>query len=145
FQGKMTGADGLNVPDGTYTFVFKLYTVSSGGSAAWTETDSLAVHDGIFQVNLGANTSLPGSVDFNTDNIFLGITFNSDPDGEMTPRVQLTASPYAFNADKLDGLDSSALVQLSPSGTQTGNIDISGNIAADGTLNVGGQLTVGTS
>jgi hypothetical protein len=130
FQGKMTNSNGTNVANGTYTFVFKLYTVSSAGTAVWTETDSLTVTDGIFQVNLGAVTTLPGSVDFNTDNIYLGITFNSDPAGEMTPRVQLTSSPYAFNADKLDGLDASALVQLSPGAAQTGNIAITGSLAA---------------
>jgi hypothetical protein len=127
FQGKVTNPNGTNVANGTYTFVFRLYTVSTAGSAIWTETDSLTVTDGIFQVNLGAVTALPGSVDFNSDNIYLGITFNSDPQGEMLPRIRFTASPYAFNADALDGLDSGAFVQLSPSGQQTGNINVSGS------------------
>ena len=105
FQGKVVNANGTNVANGSYTFVFRLYTVSSGGSNIWTDTETLTVTDGIFQYNLGSDTinaPLPGSVDFNTDNIYLGINFNSD--GEMTPRVQFTAAPYAMNAEKVGGL-----------------------------------------
>ncbi len=102
FQGKVVNSNGTNVADGSYTFNFKLYTVSSGGTATWTETKSLTVTDGIFQTNLGDTTALPGSVDFNSDNIYLGVEFNSD--GEMTPRVRFTAAPYAFNAEKVNGL-----------------------------------------
>ncbi len=130
FQGKMTDDQGLNVANGSYQFVFRLYTLASGGSATWTETVTLSVTDGIFQHNLGSVTALPGAVDFDTDNIFLGITFNSDPDGEMTPRIQLTATPYAFNADQLDGLDASDFVQISPSVAQAGNIAITGSVSA---------------
>ncbi|MBP9697665.1 MAG: hypothetical protein KBD65_00510 [Candidatus Moranbacteria bacterium] len=106
FQGKVVNDDGTNVANGNYDFVFKLYTVSSAGTAVWTETrtggNQVAVTDGIFQVNLGSVTTLPGSVDFNTDNIYLGIEFNSD--GEMSPRVHFTAAPYAMNAAKVGGL-----------------------------------------
>jgi hypothetical protein len=102
FQGKVVNSNGTNVTNGSYSFVFKMYTVSSGGSATWTETKSLTVTDGIFQTNLGDTTPLPGSVDFNSDNIYLGVEFNSD--GEMTPRVRFTAAPYAFNAEKVNGL-----------------------------------------
>lgn len=102
FQGKVVNANGTNVANGSYTFVFSLYTVSSGGTNIWTESKSVTVTDGIFQTNLGDTTALPGSVDFNTDNIYLGINFNAD--GEMSPRVRFTAAPYAFNAKKVGGL-----------------------------------------
>lgn len=106
FQGKIVNADGTNVANGNYDFVFKIYTVDSGGVAVWTESrtggDQVAVTDGIFSVDLGSVTALPGSVNFNTDNIYLGIEFNSD--GEMTPRTRFTAVPYALNAAKVSGL-----------------------------------------
>lgn len=102
FQGKVVNSDGTNVTNGSYTFVFRLYDVDTGGTHIWTESKSLTVTDGIFQTNLGDTTTLPGSVDFNTDNIYLGINFNSD--GEMSPRVRFTAAPYALNAAKVGGL-----------------------------------------
>lgn len=106
FQGKVVNANGTNVTNGNYDFVFSIYTVATAGTAVWTETrtaaNQVAVTDGIFRVSLGSITALPGSIDFNTDNIYLGINFNSD--GEMTPRVQFTAVPQAFNALKVAGL-----------------------------------------
>ncbi len=103
FQGKVVNkTTGTNVADGPYNFVFSMYTVSSGGVAIWTESKSVTVTNGIFQTNLGDGTALPGSVDFNTDTIYLGINYNSD--GEMLPRIRFTAVPYAFNAAKVAGL-----------------------------------------
>ena len=103
FQGKVVNkTDGTNVASGTYSFTFSLYTVESDGTSIWTETKDLSVTDGIFQTDLGDTTAIPGSVDFNTDNIYLGVVFNGDV--EMSPRVRFTAVPQAFNAEKVAGL-----------------------------------------
>lgn len=106
FQGKVVNANGTNVANGNYDFVFSIYTVATGGTAIWTETrtgaNQVSVTDGIFRISLGSITALSGSIDFNTDNIYLGINFNND--GAMTPRVQFTAIPQAFNALKVAGL-----------------------------------------
>lgn len=107
FQGKVVNSDGTNVPNGSYDFVFGIYSVASSGSPIWTETwnsgtSQVTVVDGVFRVELGTHTSLPGSVDFNTDNLWLGVNFNSD--GEMDPRIRFTAVPYAFNAKRVAGL-----------------------------------------
>lgn len=106
FQGKVVNADGTNVADGSYDVVFNLYTVSTAGSTAWTETwnsgsSQVAVVDGVFQVELGTHTSL-ASFDFNADTWYLGVEF--DGDGEMEPRIRLTAVPYAFNSKTVAGL-----------------------------------------
>lgn len=102
FQGKVVNADGTNVADGEYSFTFTLYDASSGGSTLWTETQgTVQVTAGIFRVSLGSVASL-SSVNFNSDNIYLGINFNSD--GEMTPRIRFASVPYAFNAQKVAGL-----------------------------------------
>lgn len=111
FQGKLTNTDGTNVTNGAYSIVFSMYTVASGGSAIWTETQpAVQVTDGIFQVNLGSVTALPGSVDFNSGSVFLGVKVGADP--EMAPRILFTASPYAFNSNNLGGLASTGFVQL---------------------------------
>lgn len=118
FQGKLTNPDGTNVTNGTYSFVFSIYSVASGGSAIWTETQSsVTVTDGIFRVSLGSVSSLPGSVDFNSNSIYLGIKVGAD--AEMSPRVQFTAAPYAFNSQRLGGLTSSSFVQIGSSAVQT--------------------------
>ncbi len=111
FQGKVVNTDGTNVTNGSYTFLFCLYTTGSpvtactsgaDNDAVWRESKSVTVTDGVFQTSLGDTTTLPGSVDFNTDNIYLGVNFNAN--GQMTPLIRFTAVPYAFNADKIHGL-----------------------------------------
>jgi len=106
FQGKVTNTDGTNVADNIspgYSFTFRIYDAASGGTLKWTETKNVHVTDGIFQTNLGdTNTTLGTAVDFNSDNIYLSIEFAGN--GEMNPRVQFTAAPYAMNAAKVGGL-----------------------------------------
>lgn len=102
FQGKVVNTDGTNVTNGSYSFTFTVYDASSGGTNLWTETKSITVTDGIFDTDLGSVTDLPGSIDFNSDTLYLAVNFNSD--GEMSPRIRLTAVPYAFNAEKVAGL-----------------------------------------
>ncbi len=114
---------------------FKIYSggdgVPGGGDETllWTEShlrnnsQGVTITDGIFQVNLGAITTLPGSVDFNNSTLWLSINLGSTnatctpfssctPDGEMNPMVRFTASPYSLNTDLLDGIDSTGFVQL---------------------------------
>jgi hypothetical protein len=128
FQGKLTNTDGTNVADNTYTVVFSIYSVSTGGSAVWTESKSVTVSGGLFQTNLGDTTTLPGSVNFNSNSLYLGIKVGAD--AEMTPRVQLTAAPQAINSDMLDGLDSTNFVQLS-----AGNVNIGTGTITSGAVN----------
>lgn len=139
FQGKLVNPNGTNVTDGTYSIVFSIYNVSTGGTALWTETQSVGVSNGIFQVNLGSVTALPGSIDFNTDSIYLGIKVGSD--AEMTPRIQFTAVPQAFNAEKLGGLDKTGFIQNQTASQQSASFNISGSGQLGGTLGVVGAIT----
>jgi hypothetical protein len=140
FQGKLTNPDGTNVTNGTYSIMFSIYSASSGGGVIWTETQSsVATTDGVFQASLGSVTALPGSVNFASNSLYLGVKVGSD--SEMTPRIKFTAAPYAFNAATADnatnlgGIGSSGYVQISPGSAQTGNISLTGNISASGTYN----------
>lgn len=103
FQGKVVNkTTGTNIADNDYSFTFRIYDAPTGGTHIWTETKTITVTNGIFQTLLGSVTALPGSLDFNTQELYLGINFNSD--GEMLPRVRFAAVPYAFNAEKVSGL-----------------------------------------
>jgi hypothetical protein len=157
FQGKVVNANGTNVTDGTYSFTFKLYSLASGGVAIWGETQTtVSVLSGVFQVNLGSTCSLfitqtcstfsNTALDFNADPaLYLGITFNGDAAGEMTPRPQLQSVPYAFNADKVGGLTAAQLVQLSPAGAQTGFININGGNTLINNTGTGNTIIGGSS
>lgn len=138
FQGKVVNADETNVADNSYTFRFCLYTTatpatpctaSADNDAVWRESKSLSTTDSIFQTELGDTTTLP---DFNTyPTLYLGVTFNNDSDGEMTPRIHLDSVPYARNADALGGLSASAFAQLSATNafTNTNSITVASSTA----------------
>src|SRR3989304_8177713 len=103
FQGKLINNPlKTNVTDTSYTVIFTIYDNASGGTALWTETQSVTTADGIFRVSLGNVTPIPANFNFNWDGLYLGMKVNSD--GEMTPRIRLTAVPYAFNSEKVAGL-----------------------------------------
>jgi hypothetical protein len=146
FQGKLTNPDGTNVTDGTYSITFGIYTAASGGSAVWSETQSsVSVSSGIFQVNLGSVTALPGSVNFNTPGLYLGVKVGSDP--EMTPRIQFTAAPFAFNSQSLGGVLASGYGTLAGTQTWAGANTFSSSITANGGVSSTGleTLTYGSS
>jgi len=92
-QGKLTDAVGDPVADGSYSVVFSIYDVSTGGSVLWQETQSVDITDGLFSVELGSVTTLSPSL-FDDTALWLGIKVGADP--EMTPRQRLTTAPYAF-------------------------------------------------
>ncbi|MDO8581984.1 MAG: hypothetical protein Q7S16_03850 [bacterium] len=139
YEGKLTDAGGTAVADGAYSIVFSLYTVSSGGSAAWTETQSVTVSNGYFAVMLGSSTSL-SSITFSDDTYYLGVKVGSD--AEMTPRKRIGAAAYAFNADSLGGTDASSFSTLTGSQTLTNKTITSPVIS---TISNTGTLTLPTA
>ncbi len=116
YQGKLTDASGVAVADGNYSIEFKLYAASSGGSALWTETQTVSVTGGLFSTMLGSVTSLD-AFDFNQA---LYLTLNVEGDGEMTPRKTIGSVPNAFNAEKFDGLATTSFAVLSADNIFTG-------------------------
>jgi len=94
YQGRLT--DNLGNPvTGSKSIVFSLYTVSTGGSNVWTETQTVSATNGIFNVLFGSVTALPGSV-FDNAELYLGIKVEAD--AEMTPRQRIASVGYAYKA-----------------------------------------------
>ena len=98
YQGVLTDASGAPVADGSHSLVFKLYNVSTGGAALWTETQgTVNTTNGVLSVLLGSVT--PIGIAFDAP-LWLGIAV--DGGGELTPRIELTTSPYSFQAKSVD-------------------------------------------
>jgi hypothetical protein len=139
FQGRVTDTGGTPVASST-ALVFRLYNVSSGGSALYTESQTVTPDgDGLYSVNIGNVTPLSG-VDF-TQDLWLSVEVNT----ELLPgRYQLTTSPYAVYAASAavaaavaDGSVTSAKIL---DGEVT-NADVSGSAAiAYGKLNLAGGV-----
>ncbi len=98
YQGVLKGSGGENVPDDDYDITLALYDVDVGGTALWSETQTLAVANGIFNAMLGAATPLALPFD---QQYWLGVAVDADP--ELAPRVELASAPYAYRALYVDG------------------------------------------
>ena len=94
YQGKLTDKDN-NVLSGTFTIAFKLYKGASGGTEVWSESRSVQVDQGNYNVLLGSQTGFPQNLF--TTNLWLGITVGND--SEMTPRTMISPAPTAIVAD----------------------------------------------
>lgn len=127
FQARLLTATGGIVPDGnTYSVVFNIYNAATGGTTQWTETQSgLTVKSGYLSVHLGTVTPFPSTIDWTQKQ---WLTMNINGDGEMSPRLQLTAVPLALRAIQADGITNGAstltasnLAQLAPGTPQVIN------------------------
>ena len=162
FQARLQAKTGGIVPDGNYNIEFKLYSASSGGSALWTEdylnsaSQGLQTINGYLSTNLGSLTSFPSTINWDqqlwlTMNIGGTTTGSVTWDGEMNPRIALTALPYALSAGQLQttsGSNTSKLnLQAPTGGSQTFQVQDQG---AAGTYNLlaqnasTGVVTLGT-
>ena len=141
FQARLLNSAGAIVPDGNYNVEFKLYNASvlqSGQTQSgqgtcgtdvnclWVETrtgsNAVRVQNGYLTVNLGSVNPFPSNFNWGQQ---LWLTMNvggvgATPtwDGEMSPRIQLTATPYAFDAGELSTLNTvtgySSVLQFTP-------------------------------
>ncbi len=110
YQGYLTDTSGAPLT-GTHSLTFSLYTVSSGGTAQWSETQgTVQVSNGLFTVELGNGAAFP--VNLFATPLWLGISVDGDP--EMSPRTPLSSGGYAFkaeDADRLEGVSAASLDQ----------------------------------
>jgi hypothetical protein len=103
YQGQLTDSSGNAVADGTYSVVFSIYNVASGGANLWTETQTVTSSKGLFNAILGTVNSLSNLAVANYgSDLWVGIKVGTD--AEMTPRQQLLPSAYAKNSQMLSGL-----------------------------------------
>jgi hypothetical protein len=95
YQGLLADQNGVIVPDANYNLRFSLYNVLSGGSYLWQEDHfGVPVEKGRFNVILGSVTPITG-IAFE-EPYWLAINVNGGP--ELSPRVEIVSSPYAFCA-----------------------------------------------
>jgi len=90
-QGVLTDSTGTPI-DTSVTAVFSIYTSEVGGTALWTETQSVLVEDGLFTAYMGDVTTLDLTLFRDNGDLWLGIKIDSD--AEM-PRVLLGSNPFA--------------------------------------------------
>ena len=94
YQGILTDNAGAEIT-GTRSIQFLIYDAATSGSLLWSETQSVDVEDGLFNVLLGSVVPIPFEL-FETPDRYLAIKVASD--NEMLPRQRLTSVGYAFQS-----------------------------------------------
>jgi hypothetical protein len=167
FQARILTNTGALVPDGNYSIQFKIYDSFAGPTSQWNETQAVAVKNGYVSVSLGSANPFSG-IDWSQEQ---WLTMNINGDGEMAPRMKVTAVPFALRSNQADTLtngsgtiSASSLAQLAPSSVQSINsansllriaqlgagdllqLQNSGGdkftVANNGNTNIGGSLSV---
>jgi len=114
YQGKLVDSSGVPL-NGDTVITFTIYNAATAGTVLWTEAYTgvsgvpfVSVNQGHFSVSLGSLTPLSSSV-FQTSAAYLGVKIGTD--AEMTPRVQLLTTPYAFESSTLGGVAKEGFVR----------------------------------
>lgn len=121
YQGRLTDAEGITLPGGTYRVAFRLWSdpasesIGSPNHLIWgAQYEVTLLSNGVFNVILGApgGAAIPSAtVDdigraFTEPTRYLGLTIIETPGGvvpagqqrELRPRHQILSSPFAFSA-----------------------------------------------
>jgi hypothetical protein len=104
YQGRLTDPSG-NPKNGTFTMQFAVYDAESGGNqlpsgSPWSETQSVTVTNGVFNVLLGSVTALPtnlfegGPSDASGPLRFLQVTVSGEA---LAPRRRISSAAYSMN------------------------------------------------
>jgi len=109
FQARILTAAGNLVPDGSYNVEFKIYDDSSGGTNLWTESwtgaSKITTKNGYVTASLGSVHAFDNHIPNWGQQLYLTLNIGGTGapswDGEMNPRMQITAVPYAMSSSKL--------------------------------------------
>lgn len=85
--------------NGPVPVTLSLFNVDSGGSALWSEQQTVNAANGLFSTALGKVTPFPSSLDF-AQAYFVGIRVEGD-DQDLAPRIPLQGVPYALLAQNV--------------------------------------------
>jgi site-specific recombinase XerD len=145
YAGKLEDNDG-KILSRTSELKFIIYPhATANDSTLWEESHTVSPNeDGSFTVQLGRQNTLHDSFFTENQNLYLGITINSE--SELLPRQRLANVGYAGDTALLDGMS-----PITKDPAQSANavlaLDSSGNLVIGGTSNPifqasGGEFTI---
>jgi hypothetical protein len=108
YSGVLKGNHGKPI-GGEFSMTFSIYPSPDGVTTLWTETQTVTVEVGLYNVYLGSINPITPEV-FDGTTRYLGIKVGADL--EMTPRIPLVSVPYALRSEVTDSLSAAALQQV---------------------------------
>lgn len=155
YQGKLLISSHLATT--TQSMFFVLYDAATAGNILYTASGTIGSplpvsttpSQGLFSINLGdtGTNSLAPTIFQNNGSVYLEVRVGADT---LTPRKQITASPYALNSRYLDGVgvNTNSTTQYIPMSDVNGNFTFNSTTVSTSTitrLNVLGSASVGTT
>jgi Chaperone of endosialidase len=151
YQGRLTTAAGVSVPNGSYSVRFSLWSAATLGTESWNETQTVSVTDGLFSTELGSISG--GFFDISVCPPYcdvwlqIEVTIGGLP-VTITPRSHLSASPWSLVSRSLYNETSSGayITKVSSKGGEDGavtnmEVDNDGDGHADYSLNDSVSIT----
>ncbi len=91
FQGQLTDTDGEIVPDGDYEMTIRIWTAETEGTNVFTQTQTVAVTDGLFDLNI---TNFPPHIfsGEQSTELYMGIEVEGET---LAPRRAIPGAAYA--------------------------------------------------
>jgi hypothetical protein len=100
YQGRLTDNSIQENPlNGTVTIEFSVWDAATGGSSLWSETQSVQVVAGLFNVLLGSTTPIAPTVFSGGAQRYLEVHVSGET---LTPRQRIAATPFANTAAVAD-------------------------------------------
>jgi hypothetical protein len=99
YQGRLTDGAGISLGDTIVSMTFSIFDVLSGGTELWSETQSVQVSNGIYNVLLGGQTDLAPDI-FGNSVLYLEVEVEGEA---LAPRSRITSVPFAIKAEELLG------------------------------------------
>ena len=101
FQANLKDASAVPL-SGNQTLTTAIFSTATGGTALWTETQTVTAVNGVCNAVLGDTTSLPANL-FDGNARWLEVQLNADP--PMVPRFRMASVPFARAAADVPGSD----------------------------------------
>ncbi len=98
YQGRLLKADG-SPEAGSHTLGFAVFAANQGGTALWSESQTLALSDGYYATFLGEQTAIDASV-FGGGERWLELTVDG---AALSPRQKIGSVPYALTCNSVSG------------------------------------------
>jgi len=100
YQGRLADSDG-NYLNSVITVDFLIFSVETGGTLLWNETQDVSCANGIFHVQLGSVAAFPSTL-FDGADRWLELEVGGET---LSPRTIVASVPYAIKAETAYSLD----------------------------------------
>ncbi len=109
YQGTLRQPTHIPIGDGDYAMTFSLWDAATAGNSLWTENHAaIPVREGMFSVQLGANTAF-GTLFADHTDVWMEVTVDTGGGPEVYgPRMPFVSVPYAMHAAHAADADTAA-------------------------------------